>query len=99
MLELLTLLPAISIPADSDSDSIPWLLAAGPAAGIAVYWWLFRFYRNTDKSHQFERETNIQGQPVGGDDQKVNEIRGTRERTVRGNNVQDFRQRVTRMDQ
>ena len=41
-----------------------WLLLAGPAAGVAVYMALFRYYRNTDKTHSFERVTLIESKPV-----------------------------------
>ena len=42
----------------SSGDSAPlWLLVAGPAGAVATYWSLYRYYRNTDKSHGYERET------------------------------------------
>ena len=40
-------------------DSGLWLLAAGPAGATALYWALYRYYRNTDKSHSFEHEPAI----------------------------------------
>ena len=73
-----------------------WLLLAGPAAGVAVYMALFRYYRNTDKSHSFERETLIESKPITGTDQKVDEVRGTRRASIDGDNVRDHRQRVRR---
>jgi len=81
-----------------DSDGILFLLALGPASAAGLYWMLYRYYRNTDKSHSFERETEIKAQPVTGADQdmKVNEIHGTQETQIRGNNVGDFRRRVQR---
>ena len=42
------------------------LLLLGPAGGAGLYWMLYRYYRNTDKSHAFERETEIKAQPVTG---------------------------------
>ena len=51
-----------------------WLLLAGPAGATALYWALYRYYRNTDKSHSFERETNVEAKPVTGSDEKVEEV-------------------------
>lgn len=81
-----------------DSDSVLFLLALGPASAAGLYWMLYRYYRNTDKSHSFERETEIKAQPVtgAGEDAKVNEVRGTQETQIRGNNVGDYRRRVQR---
>lgn len=75
-----------------------WLLLAGPAAGVAVYTALFRYYRNTDKSHAFERETLIESKPVTGSDAKVDEIRGTKRTSIPGNNVSKHRERVQRVE-
>ncbi len=80
-----------------DEDGGGWLLFAGPAAGIAIYTALFRYYRNTDKSHSFERETAIESQPVTGSDAKIDEVRGTKRSAIEGNNVRNFRQRVQRV--
>ena len=75
------------------------LLLLGPAAGAGLYWMLYRYYRNTDKSHAFERETEIKAQPVTGADRdrKVDEVKGTRETEIRGNNVGEYRRRVERV--
>lgn len=84
--------------AETDSDgSTLWLLLLGPAGAVGVYWSLYRFYRNTDKSHQFERETLIEAQPVTGDDTKVDEVRGTRRSRVEGDNSSKHRERVQRV--
>lgn len=80
-----------------DEDGGGWLLLAGPAAGVAVYTMLFRYYRNTDKSHSFERETVIESQPVTGADTKVDEVRGTKRTAIQGNNVRTPRERVQRV--
>ncbi|TAH45972.1 MAG: hypothetical protein E6Q43_02545 [Dokdonella sp.] len=76
-----------------------WLLALGPAGATGLYWMLYRYYRNTDKTHAFERETDVQAQLVTGaeDDRKVDEIKGTRETRIRGDNVHDYRSRVKRI--
>ena len=78
----------------SDNSAL-WLLL-GPAGATGFYWALYRYYRNTDKSHAFERETRVEAQPVTGSDRKVDTIIGTREPRIRGDNVHDYRQRVRR---
>ena len=80
----------------SDDGSL-WLLAAGPAGGAALYWALYRYYRNTDKSHAFERETTVNAKPVTGTDSKVGENNGTQARQISGNNVHSYRDRVERI--
>ncbi|MGN6520549.1 MAG: hypothetical protein ACTHK2_14090 [Dokdonella sp.] len=73
-----------------------WLLALGPAGATGLYWALYRYYRNTDKSHAFERETKVEAKPVTGSDAKVDEVIGTRETRIRGDNVRAYRTRVQR---
>ena len=80
-------------------DSGLWLLAAGPVGATALYWMLYRYYRNTDKSHAFERETAIDAKPVTGSDSKVGENNGTQAKQISGNNVHDYRERVQRIGQ
>jgi len=75
-------------------DSGLWLLLLGPAGATALYWFLYRYYRNTDKSHAFERETVVEAKPVTGSEQKVDEVTGTRETRIHGDNVRDYRKRV-----
>jgi hypothetical protein len=74
-----------------------WLLAAGPVGATALYWALYRYYRNTDKSHGFERETKVETQPVTGSDRKVDEITGTQQTRIDGDNVSAYRARVHRI--
>jgi hypothetical protein len=80
-------------------DGELWLLLSGPAGAAGLYWFLYRYYRNTDKSHAFERETAVMAKPVTGSDadQKVDEVKGTRETRIRGDNVNAYRQRVGRV--
>ena len=75
------------------------LLLLGPAGGAGLYWMLYRYYRNTDKSHGFEHETEIVAQPVTGmeADRRVDAVHGTQETQIRGNNVGDYRRRVKRV--
>ncbi len=81
------------------SDHGTWLLLLGPAGAAGFYWAMYRYYRNTDKSHAFERETAIDAQPVTGmqDDHKIDEVRGTRETRIDGDNVREYRKRVQRI--
>jgi hypothetical protein len=76
-----------------------WLLLAGPAGATALYWALYRYYRNTDKSHSFERETKVEAKPVTGSesDTKVDEIKGTQRSRIEGDNVRAYRERVQRI--
>lgn len=78
-------------------DSGLWLLMLGPAGAAGLYWALYRYYRNTDKSHAFERETVVEAEPVTGSERKVDEIKGTRETRIRGDNVHAYRQRAQRI--
>jgi hypothetical protein len=79
-------------------DSAPgWILAAGPAGGAATYWALYRYYRNTDKSHAYERDTLIAAQPVQGHQEKVDHISRTRDSDIDGDNSSSHRQRVQRL--
>ena len=74
-----------------------WLLALGPAGAVGLYWVLYRFYRNTDKSHAFERETSVVAQPVTGSDEKIGAVTGTQETGIAGSNAGAYRQRVQRV--
>lgn len=80
----------------SDDNSL-FLLLLGPVGGVSLYWLLYRYYRNTDKSHAFERETKVDAKPVTGTDVKIGTNNGTRESSIRGDNVGDYRERVQRM--
>lgn len=88
---------AAHLATSSDDGGPGWLLAAGPAGAVALYTFLYRYYRNTDKSNQFERETKIDAKPVTGSDQKVNEVHGTRNSRIDGDNSDAYRQRVQRI--
>lgn len=81
----------------SDGGGIVALLALGPASATALYWTLYRYYRNTDKSHAFERETAVTTTPITGDDRKVDTVTGTEQRRITGDNVHEHRQRVKKM--
>jgi hypothetical protein len=75
-----------------------WLLLAGPAGATALYWALYRYYRNTDKSHSFERETKVETKPIETlVDEKIDTVIGTRETRIDGDNVNEHRRRVQRI--
>ncbi len=80
----------------SDDGSL-LLLAAGPVGATALYWALYRYYRNTDKSHAFERETKVDAQPVTGTEEKIDEVTGTQRTRINGDNVRAYRDRVQRI--
>jgi hypothetical protein len=74
-----------------------WLLALGPAGAAGLYWAIFRYYRNTDKSHAFERETAVEAKPVTGSESKVDTVTGTQETRIAGANAGAYRERVKRI--
>ncbi|WP_374011640.1 hypothetical protein [Pseudoxanthomonas koreensis] len=78
-------------------DSGLWLLALGPAGAAALYWALYRYYRNTDKSHAFEHETTVDAKPVTGAEGKVGQVTGTQAPRIGGDNVKAYRHRVRRV--
>jgi hypothetical protein len=80
----------------SDDNGL-WLLALGPAGAGALYWAIYRYYRNTDKSHAFERETKVDAKPVTGTDRKTGDVTGVRNKRISGDNVGAYRQRVRRV--
>ncbi len=73
------------------------ILLLGPAGAAGLYWALYRYYRNTDKSHDFEHETAVVAKPVTGTDHKFDEVKGTRETGIPGDNVSEYRERVERI--
>jgi hypothetical protein len=80
----------------SDDNGLA-LLLLGPAGAIGLYWALYRYYRNTDKSHAYERESKVDAKPVTGSDQKVGTNNGTRDSRIAGDNVREYLQRVQRI--
>jgi hypothetical protein len=91
---------ALAVPgllqAASDDGAL-WLLAAGPAGAVGTYWAVHRYYRNTDKSHAFERDTIINSQPVQGGEERINHISKTRDSDIDGDNSEKHRERVQRI--
>jgi len=84
------------VMASGDSGSL-WLLAAGPPGAAVTYWSLYRYYRNNDKSHAFERDTLIEAQPVQGERERINHISKTRDSDIDGDNSSEHRKRIERL--
>jgi hypothetical protein len=80
-----------------NDDSGLALLLLGPAGAVGLYWFLYRYYRNTDKSQAFEHETKVDAKPVTGSDSKVGTNNGTQESRIKGDNVDSYRGRVARI--
>jgi hypothetical protein len=78
-------------------DNLAWVLAAGPAGAAATYWSVWRYYRNTDKTHEYERDTIIEAQPVQGGEEKVDHISKTKKSDIDGKNGGNHRERVARI--
>ena len=83
--------------ATSGDDAPLWLLAAGPVGAVATYMSLYRYYRNDDKSHAFERDTLIEAQPVQGSEERIDHISKTRDSDIDGDNSSKHRARVQRL--
>ena len=81
----------------ADGDSPVWLLLLGPAGAGGVYYGLWHYYRNANRSHSFEKETRVAAQPITGNDQKVNEVKGTKRTSIEGDNRDEYRARVQRL--
>lgn len=84
------------VMASSDGPPV-WLLAAGPVGAVGTYWALYRYYRNADKSHAYERDTIIHAQPVRGSAEKIDHISKTRDSDIDGDNSSKHRERVQRL--
>lgn len=81
----------------SENDVNWLLLLLGPSGAVGFYWGMYRYYRNTDKSHRFEHETAVQAQPVTGSDVRVGTNNGTQESAISGENAGQYRTRVRRI--
>ena len=89
---------ASAMLAVSNDGGPVWLLALGPVGGGATYFGFWSYYRNTGKSHSFESETKVKAQPITGNDRKVDEVKGTKRSGIDGDNHNDHRQRVQRVN-
>ena len=96
MLHLISGLGPI-VQSSSSEGSFMWLLAVGPAGAAGTYWAIYRYYRNHDKTHAYERDTLIDAKQVGGWDNKVDHIRKTQKSGISGDNTSKHRDRVNRV--
>lgn len=78
----------------SDSEGVGWLLAIGPVGAATFYWAVWMYYRNTDKSHRYEHDTDIVVSNMTGEDVQIGTNNGTQERYIRGENSSKPRQRL-----
>ena len=78
----------------ASDDWVGWLLALGPVGAASFYWAVWMAYRNTDKSHAYEHETEIVVSDMTGSDAKVGTNNGTRNSRIDGMNSDKPRQRV-----
>ena len=81
----------------TEGNDLWLLLFGGPVGAGGLYWGLYRYYRNTDKSHGFESETAVEAKPVTGSDQQVGEVKGTQKSSIDGGNLREYRKRVRRV--
>jgi hypothetical protein len=88
---------AVQVAVMTGDNAPVWILAAGPAGAVGTYWAIYRYYRNTDKSHAYERDTLIEAQPVRGSEEKVDHISRTRDSDIDGDNSVQHRERVQRL--
>lgn len=70
---------------------------AGPAVFAAVYVGIYRYYRNTDKRHHFEKETEVAVGNLTRADRKRGTNNRQRSRTMSGSNQDDHLERVRRL--
>lgn len=85
---------------DSSSPSAFGLIpfVAGPAVFFMVYLGIYRYYRNTDKSHDFEHETRVEPSDLRSYDDYAGENNRQRSREMADRNDGQTRQRVRRFD-
>lgn len=95
--ELASTVASAALIAAEDDGGPAWLLLLGPAGAGGVYFFSWRYYRNTHQSHAFERETRVEAQPITGTDAKVDEVKGTKRTEIDGDNHTNHRKRVQRL--
>ncbi|AXK47099.1 hypothetical protein DXU92_14460 [Brachybacterium saurashtrense] len=79
----------------SDGIFLPFLL--GPLTFAGIYIGIYRFYRNTDKRHRYERETKVAVGNLQQDDRRTGRKTGQRSRSMDGRNDTDHLTRVRRL--
>ncbi len=74
----------ILLNSSSSSEVRVLALLLGPVTAVMFFTHIWRRYRNTDKSYQYEHTTAMRLSNVTGKDQRVGHIRRTRDPLVRG---------------
>ena len=82
---------------DSSALGITFPFLAGPAVFIAIYVGIYRYYRNTDKRHRFERETEVAVGNLRSGDRKVGTNNRQKSRSMNGHNSTNALSRVKRI--
>lgn len=93
------LLADATLLADSDSGiaGLAFPFIAGPAVFAAVYGGIYRYYRNTDKRHVFEKETEVRVGNLRTGDRRRGSNNRQKSRSMSGANQDDHLQRVRRI--
>lgn len=89
--------PMLLADSGDGAIGIAFPFVAGPAVFAAIYGGIYRYYRNTDKRHHFERETKVSVGNLDAGDRKVGENNRQQSRRMRGRNSTDHLQRVRRI--
>ncbi|WP_083713758.1 hypothetical protein [Brachybacterium sp. P6-10-X1] len=89
--------PMLLAESGDGAIGIAFPFIAGPAVFAAVYGGIYRYYRNTDKRHHFERETDVAVGNLRTGDRKVGTNNRQKSRTMAGENSTDHLQRVRRI--
>jgi|SRR5699024_11165931 len=103
MVELLTAMTAdpatATILAGSGDGAVglAFPFVSGPAVFAAVYVGIYRYYRNTDKRHHFEKETDVAVGNLTQGDRKRGSNNRQKSRTMNGANQDDALTRVRRI--
>ena len=96
----LTADPGTSVLLADSGDGVIGLafpFIAGPAVFAAVYGGIYRRYRNTDKRHKFESETEVAVGNLKTGDRKIGENNRQSSRRMSGANQDDHLERVRRI--
>ncbi|MCT1384185.1 hypothetical protein M4D54_00815 [Brachybacterium sp. p3-SID1565] len=91
---------AVMILADSGDSGVVGLMfpfIAGPAVFAAVYGGIYRYYRNTDKRHHFEKETEVAVGNLRTGDRRRGSNNRQSSRTMSGANQDNHLERVRRI--
>lgn len=75
--------------------AFPFLL--GPAVFLGTYIGIYRYYRNRDKRHEFEKKTDVAVGNLRTDDRRVGSNNRQKSRTMSGANSHDHLERVRRI--